>query len=411
MQGLLRVGGRLSYSSLDFDAKHPLILFDRDPLTTLIIRQVHLATLHGGILSTLSAIRSKYWILRGRMAVKMFINQCHKCIRYTGTKQVQKMGDLPPCRGSAAPPFQETGIDYAGPVLIRLTKSRGKGTMKAYIAVFICMNIRAVHLELVEDYSSEAFIAAFQRFTSRRGKCSDLYSDRGTNFVGADACLRALFKQFCSENSQVFRELTADGTQWHFNPPSAAHFGGLWEAAVKSAKKHLRRVIGNQILTFSELYTVLCQIEAVLNSRPMIPISTDKNDLSPLTPAHFLILRESFLVPVSDLSTVKIPDGKRWERTRQIVQHFWRRWSDEYLATLQTRDKWFTAQPSLGVGDLILVTGENTKPGDWPLGLITAVHPGKGGLVRVVDIRTAATTLTRPVVKLCLLRRRENLTG
>ena len=199
--------------------------------------------------------------------------------------------------------------------------------MKGYIALFICTSTRAVHLKLVEDYTSESFIAAFHRFTARRGHFSDLFSDQGTNFIGADTCLQQLFEGFQSENSEVFHRLINEGTQWYFNPPKAAHFGGLWEAGIKSAKHHLRRVIGEQVLTFTEYNTIKYRIEAVLNSRPIIPLSDDPTDLQPLTPAHFLIMRNSFLVPVPDQSRVKVSLGKRWDNVTRMVQSFWARWS------------------------------------------------------------------------------------
>ena len=127
---------------------------------------------------------------------------------------------------------------------------------------------------------------------------------------------------------------------WIFNPPAAPHFGGLWEAAVKSAKRHLKRVIGDQVLTFVEYSTVLCRIEACLNSRPLATLTDDTFDLQPLTPAHFIIQRCSFLVPEPDLSTTKISLGKRWELVSQLAQHFWKRWSTDYLSSLQARQKW-----------------------------------------------------------------------
>ena len=178
--------------------------------------------------------------------------------------------------------------------------------------MFVCFSTHAVHLEAVEDYSSLAFISAFHRFTARPGHCADLNSDQGTTFVGADAELAALFKAVQDNSSQVFCDLAVDGTHWHFILPGAPHCGGLWEVAVKSVKHHLVRVIGDQILTFVELSTLLAKIEAILNSRPLGVLSDDINDLEILTPAHFLIGRSSFLVPEPDYTQEKIPLGKRY---------------------------------------------------------------------------------------------------
>ena len=209
--------------------------------------------------------------------------------------------------------------------------------MKGYIAIFICMATRAVHIEVVEDYSSEAFIAAFHRFTARRGHCKKLYSDQGTNFVGADAQLKQMIVASSSFSSPIVKSLAQEGTSWIFNPPSAPHFGSIWEAAVKSAKHHMRRVIGDQVLTFSELATLMCRIEACLNSRPLTALTDDPSDLEFLSPSHFLIQRSSFIVPEADATNFNVPPGKRWLLISQLIQHFWARWSSEYLTSLQCR--------------------------------------------------------------------------
>lgn len=181
------------------------------------------------------------------------------------------MGDLPSQRITQSRPFSHTGCDYAGPFCIKLSKGRKPKTAKAYICLFVCMATKAIHLELVSDLTSDAFLAAFRRFVSRRGFCSNVYSDNGTNFQGARRCLNEMHKLVISEayNEVIAASLAKDNVTWHFIPPSSPHFGGLWEAGVKSVKFHLRRVIGATILTFEEMYTVLTQIEAVLNSRPL----------------------------------------------------------------------------------------------------------------------------------------------
>ena len=186
-------------------------------------------------------------------------------------------------------------------------------------------------------------------------------------------------------------------------PPSTPHFGGLWEAAVKPIKHHVRRVIGEQVLTFSELATLLCKVKVCLNSRPLVPLVDNATDLACLTPAHFLIQRDSFLVPEPDLTNECIPFGKSWKLVTQMSQHFWSRWSKEYLSSLQKRNKWLFPKQSPAVGDLVLVKQENTPPGKWPLGRITALHPDDDGLIRVVTLRTGTGALVRPLVKLVIL--------
>ncbi|XP_014215058.1 uncharacterized protein LOC106644171 [Copidosoma floridanum] len=208
----------------------PNVITNRDQLIFMLIDYYHILTLHGGVQLTIITLRQTYWIVSGRRTVRAELTRCITCERYESKSQTQLIGDLPCSRVTQSSPFQKSRIDYASPFSKRLSKHKGKGTFKGYIAVFICMSTRAVHLEVVEDYTKEAFIAAFHRFFSRRGQCTDLFSDHGTNFIGADTELkRMLIKR--SRDPNFAYELGKSGTQWHFIPASAPHFGGLWESA------------------------------------------------------------------------------------------------------------------------------------------------------------------------------------
>lgn len=177
---------------------------------------------------------------------------------------------------------------------------------KAHICIFICFSTKAIHIELVYDLTTEGFIAALKRFISRRGICQHIYSDNATNFVGANKQLVELKNiwDFKEHKEKVQSFLNGNFITWHFIPPRAPHFGGLWEAAVKSVKQHLSRTVANINLTYDEMYTVLVQIEACINSRPLIPLSNDPNDLA-VTPAHFLIGSSLVSLPQSDQSHKK----------------------------------------------------------------------------------------------------------
>ncbi|XP_029680139.1 uncharacterized protein LOC115245796 [Formica exsecta] len=171
------------------------------------------------------------------------------------------MGDLPRPLVTPARPFLHTGIDYAGPMWLRTSKRRGQRATKAFLVVFLCLSTRAVHLDVASDYSADAFLAALRRLIARRGLCRALYSDCGTNFIVADAQLRALFAASGREGQRIAGGLAAERIEWHFNPPTAPNFGRLWEEAVKAAKHHLRRIIGDAKLTYEEMATLLAQIE------------------------------------------------------------------------------------------------------------------------------------------------------
>ncbi|XP_029177147.1 uncharacterized protein LOC114945202 [Nylanderia fulva] len=249
----------------------------------------HKQTLHGGPQLMLSVIRRKFWILGGRLPVRSFIHRCVTCTRQQAVTGLQQMGQLPASRATPCRPFYHTGVDYAGPLTLKTFRGRGAKTYKGYFVIFICFSTSAMHLEVATDYSTDGFIAAYKRFTGRRGICSTITSDCGTNLIGADFELRRLFKASTTEWTHIASQLANDGVTWKFNPPSAPHFGGKWEAGVKSVKFHLRRVIGDTLLTYEEMNTLLIQIEAVLNSRPLSALSDDPTDVSALTPGHFLI--------------------------------------------------------------------------------------------------------------------------
>ncbi|XP_025155791.1 uncharacterized protein LOC112588842 [Harpegnathos saltator] len=201
----------------------------------------------------------------------------------------------------------------------------------------------------------------------------------------------------------VAASLSNQGITWKFMPPSAPHFGGLWEAGVRSVKHHLRRVIGEQALTYEEFATLLARIEACLNSRPLCPLTDDPQDLEALTPGHFLIGRPLLCPPERSLGDVQVARMSRWQLLQHMTEHLWERWSREYLAQLQVRGKWLIASRPLDIGDLVLLADSRFPPTRWPLGRITGLLPGPDGHVRVAQVRTADSTLTRPLVKLVRL--------
>lgn len=402
-EGLLRVGGRLHNAQIESDTKHPLILPRRSSLSTLIIDDAHKRTLHGGTQVTLGFIRSSYWIIGGRAPVRSYILRCGRCARYRGIRAKQLMGQLPSSRVTPARPFYNTGLDYAGPVILKTWRGRAAKTYKGYLAIFVCLTTSAIHIEVVTDYTTDAFIAAYKRFTGRRGICATLQSDCGTNFVGADATLRRFFESSSNELRDLAYLLAKDNTEWKFNPPSTPHFGGKWEAAVKSIKFHLQRILKDTILTYEEMTTITVQIEAVLNSRPLCPLSDDVSDYSPLTPGHFLIGEAPTTLPEPSLLTEKTSLLSRWQLLKQKVDHFWSRWSIECLQRYQAISKWYHPSNEIKEGSLVLITDERFPPGKWPLARVTHLHPGPDGLTRVVTVKTANSIFKRPITKLCII--------
>jgi hypothetical protein len=199
---------------------------------------------------------------------------------------------------------------------------------------------------------------------------------------------------------EVASTLAQDGTTWSFIPPYTPHFGGLWEAGVKSVKSLLLKAIGPRTLTFEEMTTYLAQVEACLNSRPLTPLSSDASDITALTPAHFLLGSTLGLVPEPPIDEDPSKLLVRWRQVQQAQQCFWRRWSLQYLNHLQQRSRWRSATVNFAVGQLVLVHDHRCPPAKWILGRVTATHPGADGLVRVVTVRTANSECRRPITKL-----------
>lgn len=400
-QDLLRVGGRLQDAKVPQEIKHPIILPKNSRLTHLLIRDAHLKLLHGGNLLTTNYIRSRYWVIGLKSLVKKCIHQCVTCLRHRARIKQPIMGNLPAQRVHPGRPFETSGVDYAGPIQIRTSRGRGHKSYKGYICLFICFATKAVHLEAVSDLSTQGFLAAFRRFVARRGHCAHLWSDNGTNFVGAAKELEFLYKTGSSGLQPQIAELMAnDGTTWHFIPPRAPNFGGLWEAGIKSVKTHLLRVLGNTTLTFEEMTTLLAQIEACLNSRPICELNDDPNDVAALTPSHFLIGEPLVAIPEKLQTNFNITPLDRWKLVRKISAHFWQRWSVEYLHSLQQRHKWNSKTKAPEKGDIVLIKEPALPPTKWLLARVLETHPGQDGEVRVVSLQAKSGLLKRPVSKL-----------
>ena len=232
-----------------------------------------------------------------------------------------------------------------------------------------------------------------------------IWSDNGSNFVGAACELKELYNFLHDPKTQqaVSEYCTCQKIQWKFIPEHSPHFGGLWEAAVKSAKMHLKKVVGEAKLTFEELYTILNQTEACLNSRPLVALPDDEDGIEALTPGHFLVGKPLEALP--DLLSTYQPCSilRRWQLCQSLVHHFWRRWSREYLSHLQRLTKWKSPSPNLQVGDLVVIHEDNLVPTKWPLTRVLSVHPGKDGFVRVVTLKTSRGVYKRPVSKIALV--------
>lgn len=401
--GLLRVGGRLTNSNLNFDKKFPILLPGNHRLTRLIIASYHLKYLHVGPQTLLFTIRQKFWPINGRANCRKIVHECVTCFKAKPITCDQLMGDLPKERVSQNFPFVISGVDFCGPFTIKYKHQR-KGTyQKIYLAIFVCFVTKAVHLELVTELSSQAFIATLKRFFSRRGNCRVLYSDNGTNFVGSNTELKRLFHVVKNPDENLSGYMSNENVEWRFLPPRAPNFGGLWEAGVRSFKYHLKRVVGGQKLTYEDFLTVINQIESILNSRPLTPLTSDVDDLSALTPGHFLIGRPFTSIVEPDVTNVSENRISLWQKTTKFVQLIWKKWYHDYLTTLHQRSKWCFDKQNIKVGDMVVIKEDNMAVCNWPIGRIVSVFPGKDGRIRVASIKTIRGVFKRPISKICIL--------
>lgn len=403
--GIIRVGGRLSFSHLSHSHVHPVILSHKSRISHLMFVTKHVSLGHCGPSLILSATGNRVHIVGARRLSRAVHRSCVTCRRTTARTQSQMMGQLPASRTSLNPPFSICGVDYAGPFTLKKGHTRKPVLVKCYLAVFVCFSTKAAHLEIVSDASTEAFLACLKRFIARRGCPTEIHSDNGGNFVGAKRDLQELYRLLKDPNtiSAISSYLLTERIQWHSTPERAPHFGGLWEAAVKSAKKHLRKIVGIQRMTYEEFATIAAQVEACLNSRPLTSITSHSTDgITTLTPSHFLILRTPRAYP--EIPITSSPSlHRRWNMCQAMVSHFWRRWSAEYLQQLQKLQKWRRPSANLKVGDIVILRDDHTFTQQWPMAKVLETHPGQDGLVRVVTIKTATSTLKRPVTKLALL--------
>ena len=400
--GVIRVGGRLARSALDFDVQHPIILPKRNTVTEMIIRHYHQIEGHASVAHLLVAIRSRFWIINGVASIKRVIKRCLLCQKQNAVVGRQQMAPLPPVRvESGWHPFTHVGLDYFGPIEVK----RGRSTEKRYGCIITCLQSRAVHVDVAQSLTTDSFMMLLIRFIGRRGVPTDIYSDNGSNFKGADAELKRWIDHL--DTDSLNERLLRRGIQWHFNPPYASHRGGVWERLIRSVRRTLNAICHEQTPNDETLQTFLIESERILNNRPIVPyISEDLNFIS-LTPNDLILLRGNHGLAFHD--TLLDRYKARWKSANHLANVFWKRWTREYLPILQQRQKWLFPHRNFQPGDVVLVVTGGLKRNHWPMGVVEKVCTDTDGLVRSVEVRVSGGLVNRDVRNLCLLEGFEDI--
>ncbi|XP_062592960.1 uncharacterized protein LOC134254474 [Saccostrea cucullata] len=405
--GLLRVGGRLRNAKLDSVQINPVII-PKHHVSTLIIRYYHEKVFHQGRQITEGSIRNAgFWLIGAKRLITSCIHHCVKCRRLRGRQEEQRMADLPAERLEVAPPFTYIGIDVFGPWKISTRKTRGgEINSKRWALMITCLVIRAVHIEILEEMTSSCFINALRRFCAIRGEVKLIRSDCGTNFVGSVKDLNANIIN--TEDRPIKEYLVENGINWIFNPPHSSHMGGVWERMIGIARRILDSLLLDvKNLTHEVLTTLMAEVMSVMNSRPIVPVSSDPEHPIPLTPAALLTMKTEQTIQCFQLDSLCRKDlyKEQWKCVQYLADQFWVRWKNEYLPTLQHRRKWQQDSENLKEDDVVLLRDKTLHRNDWPLGIIVKTYASDDSKIRKVEVRTGKDrkVFTRSVNDVVLL--------
>ncbi|XP_062714141.1 uncharacterized protein LOC134290926 [Aedes albopictus] len=397
--GVLRLRGRVGAATFaPAEAKFPAILPRQHPITFLITDWYHRRFRHANRETITNEMRQRFEIAKLRSLVAKVARDCMMCRIKQALPCPPVMAPLPAARLQAfVRPFTFVGVDYFGPILVRV----GRSNVKRWVALFTCLTVRAVHLEVVYSLSTESCVMAVRRFISRRGSPAEFHSDNATCFQGAS---KELQKEIEKRNNGLAATFTTTKTRWSFIPPSAPHMGGAWERLVRSVKVAIGTIADAPRKPDDEvLETVLLEAEALINARPLTYIPLESGDEEALTPNHFLLGTSNGdkLLPTEPVESPVVLRSC-WRLAQTITQRFWERWVKEYLPVITRRSKWFEEVRDISVGDLVLIVGGTAKD-QWTRGRVEGVIPGRDGRVRQAFVRTASGILRRPAVKLAVL--------
>lgn len=411
---IIRVGGRLGQidsSILSRDLVKPVILSSKNHVSMLLVRHYHEMCNHQGRHITEGAIRNAgFWIVGAKRLISGILHKCVTCRKCRRNTEHQIMADLPVDRLSPGPPFSYVGVDVFGPWEVVARRTRGGiAHSKRWAALFTCLTTRAIHIEVLEEMSSSSFINALRRFIAIRGNVKEFRSDRGTNFVGAIEDLN--FQAINVENGPIASCLAKNKVIWKFNPPHSSHMGGVWERMIGVARRILDTMLlgsHRNHLTHEVLITFMAEVSAIVNSRPITPISCDADNIVILTPS--MLLNQKIDGDPSVCFDLDLRDmyRKQWKQVQVLSDLFWKQWRDGYLQTLQVRRKWQESVRNLEENDVVFLRDKNVPRGEWKVGVVVkAIKSENDGKVRKIEVRVmkdgSPNVYLRPITEVVLL--------
>uniref|UniRef100_A0A336MGS7 CSON000886 protein n=1 Tax=Culicoides sonorensis TaxID=179676 RepID=A0A336MGS7_CULSO len=381
---VIRMNGRMP-NILNFEENNPIILPSKHPFTELLIKTYHEANLHVGVNTVVNCLRQKFRILKCRQAVKRIFTNCAICKLNKIKIQNIQMAPLPKERTEPNIfPFTYVGIDYFGPLLIKIDRK----IQKHWVCLFSCLTTRAIHMEIVASLTTNSCIMAIIRFTNIRGIPKEIVADNGKYFIGAKNELNLLVREL--NNQEI----------------SAPHQAGATERLIGSVKRTLNIIMKEQFPTYEIISTTLTEIINIINNRPLLNLNADDEESYSITPNHILIGRINGEQDYSEINESEMNTTKIWKCSQIYAQRFWHRWIKEYRPELLKRSKWYDDRNeyTFKIGDIVMIIDETLKKNHWPKGIVQNLHINSvDNKVRSLTIKTSDGIYNRPVNKICIL--------
>ena len=372
------VGTRVSDESPFTPENEPQVLLPYDhPLTELIMRDEHRDGGHRGRDATVAHFIARFWTSHATKLSKKVCKNCQLCKLINVKRMSQIMGRMPPARLKPAPPFTSVMLDLFGPYPV-CGEVQKWTTGKAWGVIFTDLCCRAVHLEVVFGYDTESFLLAFSRFTAIRGWPSIVYSDPGSQLVGASKELKRFWRSI--DQDYIVRVGASAGCEWRLGPANSPWYQGAVEALVKSAKRAIDLSVRGHCMSVSEILTVFSQRADLLNERTLGVMPGTDSEISILTLNCLLLGRSKSKNPGGYAANSSL--RARITLIERITDQFWKHWTSLYAPTLIKQSKWLQVRRNLKVGDVVVMADLNVLKGEYRLSRVTQVFPSADGMVR-----------------------------